>query len=211
MSLIGTWDVILGPLGATGPVTTVTVGQNSLTVNSPDFVLTATRTGSALTFTDEQTIGNPGNNAVLTATQTASPFNAGILPFDLGGSWAMQIVPAGQSTFMTCTLTVSSTEIDGACQKVAGGFDFSFTTTKMSSAASSLGDFGGKWTNTWIWPGTTGGSYPCELDFIGNTITTCPSVTTNKSPLTGITFTYDGASTASGAATGWAEYSATRQ
>jgi hypothetical protein len=197
-------------------MTTVTIGQNSLAVMSPSFNLTATRTGNALGFTDEQTLGNPNNDVTLTATQTAGPFQTGILPFDLGGSWTMQIVPAGQSTVMTCTLTVGAAEIDGSCQKVTtDGFDFSFTTKKMASSASSFGDFGGTWINTWTWPGTSGGSYPCTLVFTGNNITTCPGGATNGavngSPLTGITFTYDGTNTASGAAQGWAEYSATRR
>jgi hypothetical protein len=211
-SLVGTWDVMTTPMGTNGAVTTtVTVGQNSLTVNSPSFVLTAMRTGNALTFTDEQTIGSPTDNVVLNATQTAATFNAGILPFDLGGSWALQIVQ-GQGTVMTCTLTVSSTEIDGACHKVTGGFDFSFTTAKMTSAASSLGDFGGTWMNTWMTPGTGGGTYPCQLSFTGNDITTCPGTSgMGASPPAGITFTYDGANTASGVAMGWAEYSATRR
>ena len=52
-----------------------------------------------------------------------------------------------------------------------------------------------------------------ELDFLGNGITTCAGTNggTSGHPLEGITFTYDGASTASGVAQGWAEYSAMRQ
>jgi hypothetical protein len=196
-------------------MTTVTIAHNSLVVTSPSFSLTATRTGNALAFTDQQTPGNPGNDVTLTATQTAAAFQAGIVPFDLGGSWTMQIVPAGQSTVMTCTLTVSAAEIDGSCQKVTtAGFDFSFTTKRMSSSTSSFGDFGGAWMNTWTWPGTGGGTYACRLDFTGNSITTCPGSTNGGSavsPLAGITFTYDGSNTASGAAQGWAEYSATRR
>jgi hypothetical protein len=217
MSLIGTWDVVTAAMGNTGSLpTTVTIGQDSLLVNAPDFNLTATRTGSGLTFTDEQTIGNPGNNIVLTANQTAAPFNAGILPFDLGGSWTMQIGRPGKSADETCTLTVSSADIDGACHGVSGPLiDFSFTTKKMSSAASSLGDFGGTWTNTWTNPGASGGTSPCLLTFSGNSITTCPGGAVhgavNGTPLAGITFTYDGANKASGSAQGWAEYSATRR
>jgi hypothetical protein len=170
----------------------------------------------ALTFTDEQSPGQPNDNVALTATQTAATFDAGVIPFDLGGTWVMQIVPAGQSVVMACTLTVSPTEIDGACHMVTSdGFDFSFTTAKTASAASSFGDFGGTWTNTWVTPGTGGGTYPCELHFTGNSITTCTGGATNGeingSPLAGISFTYDGASTASGVAQGWAEFSATRR
>jgi len=215
-SLVGTWDLMTTQMGDTSSVTTtVTIGQDSLTVMSPGFNLTATRTGSALTFTDEQTLSEPNNNVVLTATQTAAAFNTGILPFNLGGSWTMQIVPAGQTTVMTCTLTVSSTEIDGACQKVTqDGFDFHFTTAKMTAAASSLGDFGGTWMNTWT-SGADGGAYPCQLDFTGNGLTTCAGGAMNGeitgTPLSGITFTYDGANTVSGVAQGWAEYSATRR
>jgi len=59
-----------------------------------------------------------------------------------------------------------------------------------------------------------GGTFPCALDFTGNSITTCAGGPMNGevtgSPLAGITFTYDGANTLSGAAQGWAEYSATR-
>jgi hypothetical protein len=216
MSLIGTWDIMTTPMGSTGSLTTtVTIGQNSLMVNSAGFILTATRTGSALTFTDEQTIGNPANNVVLTATQTAATFNAGIVPFDLGGSWTMQIGPPGRSAVETCTLTVSSTEIDGACHGISGPLiDFSFTTTKMTSTVSSLGDFGGTWMNTWTNPGASGGTYPCLFTFTGNTITTCSGAAAksgNGTPLSGITFTYDGANRASGVALGWAEYSATRR
>jgi hypothetical protein len=195
----------------------VTIGQDSLMVNSPDFILNATRAGNALTFTDEQTIGNPSSNVVLTAAQTAATFNAGILPFNLGGSWTMQIGPPGQSAVETCTLTVSSTEIDGACHGVSRPLiDFSFTTMKMTSAASSLGDFGGTWMSTWTSPGASGGTYPCLITFMGNTITTCSggaviNGAVNGTPLSGITFTYDGANKASGAAQGWAEYSATRR
>ena len=65
-----------------------------------------------LAFTDNQTPGVTGGNfAVLTATQTAGAFNAGILPFDLGGSWTMQAGPKGGSATVTCTLNVSATEI----------------------------------------------------------------------------------------------------
>jgi hypothetical protein len=217
MSLIGTWDLMTTPMGSTGSLTTtVTIGQDSLMVNAAGFILTATRTGNALTFTDEQSLGNPGNNVVLTAGQTAATFNAGILPFNLGGSWTMQIGPQGQSAVETCTLTVSATEIDGACHGVSGPLiDFSFTTAKMTSAGSSLGDFGGTWMNEWTFPGASGGTYPCLLTFTGNTVTTCPGGAMNGAikgtPLPGITFTYDGANRASGAAQGWAEYSATRR
>lgn len=215
-SLIGTWDLTTTPIGGVPVTTTLVIGQDSLEITSPAFTLTAQRTGNALTFTDEQTVGNPSANVALTATQTASAFKTGIVPFALGGSWTMKIVPAGGSTVMTCTLSVSASKIDGACQKVTSdGFDFSFTTAKQSSAASSFGDFGGKWLNTWTWPGASGGTYPCQLDFAGNKITTCPGgALTGGSmgtPLSGITFNYDGANTVSGVVQGWAEYSATRQ
>jgi hypothetical protein len=179
----------------------VVIGQDSLTVTSPSFTLTAVRTGNSVAYTDMA----PGS-IVLDATQTVAPFDTGILPFNLGGSWAMQITQ-GAGTVETCTLSVSASEIDGSCQKITGGFNFSFTTTKMSSAASALGDFGGKWMNVW------GGTYPCELDFLGNGITTCTpgDASVNRNVLQGITFTYDGANTASGIAQGWAEYSATRR
>jgi hypothetical protein len=216
MSLIGTWDLMTTPMGSTGSLTTtVTIGQNSLMVTSHDFILTATRTGNTLSFTDEQSVRDPSNNVVLTATQNAATFNAGILPFDLGGNWTMQIGPPGQSAVETCTLTMSSTEIDGACSIVSGPLiDFSFSTSKMTSAASSLGDFGGTWMNTWTKPGASGGTYPCLLTFTGNTITTCAGGAANDvkgTPLSGITFTYDGADRVSGVAQGWAEYSATRR
>jgi hypothetical protein len=84
----------------------------------------------------------------------------------------------------------------------------------MSSAASSLGDFGGNWNNIWTWAGTAGGTYPCLLNFTGNDIATCDggamNGAVNGSPLAGITLTYDGMNTVSGLAQGWAEFSATR-
>jgi hypothetical protein len=215
-SLVGTWDLTTTQMPSGPSMTTVTIGQNSLAVASPAFTLTAARTGDALTFTDEQTLGNPSDDVTLRATQTAATFDAGVLPFDLGGSWMIQIAPAGQSAVMTCALTVSATEIDGSCQKVAsGGFDFRFTSTKLASTPSSFGDLGGAWTNNWTWPGSGGGTFPCKLDFAGNGITTCPGGAMNGtiagSPLTGITFTYDGASMVSGAAQGWAEFVAIRR
>ena len=196
-------------------VTTVTVGQDSLSITSPDFTFTATRTGNVLSFTDHDTPGEPTNGSVLTATQTAGTFNAGIVPFDLSGSWTMQGGPTGGSPTTTCTLTVSASEIDGACQQISPASTwFSFTTTKMSAAASAFGDFGGSWNNIWTVPGMNGGTFPCALNFSGNDISTCAGGPMNgaptASPLAGITFTYDGANTASGAAQGWAEYSATR-
>jgi hypothetical protein len=202
--------------GGVAVPTTVTIGQDSLSVTSPDFTLTAIRTGRVLAFTDNDPPGNPGNTAVLTATQTAgSPFNAGIVPFDLSGSWTMQAGPKGGSATVTCTLKVSATEIDGACQNVSpAGPWFSFITQKMSPAVSSLVDLGGKWINAWTWPGTTGGTFPCALDFTGNSITTCAggaaNGSVNGSPLAGISVSYDGANTLSGSAQGWAEFSATR-
>jgi hypothetical protein len=215
-SLAGTWNLTtsLG-MGSSGVHTTVTIGQDSLSVMSPSFTLTATRTGNVLAFTDNESPGASGNAAVLTTTQTAGTFNAGIVPFDLGGSWTMQAGPKGGSPTVTCTLTVSAAEIDGACQQTSpAGPWFSFTTQKMSPAASSFGDFGGKWTNTWTTPGMGGGTFPCTLDFTGNGITTCAGGAMNGqvsgSPLAGITFTYDGANTVSGSAQGWAEFSATR-
>ena len=212
-NLLGTWNLTTTATG--GALTTVTVGQDSLTITSPDFTLTATRTGNTLAFTDEDSPGDPSQNAVLTATQTAGTFNAGLVPFDLSGSWTMQAGPTGGSPAVTCTLAVSATEIDGSCQQASPtGPWFSFTTTKTSTAASGFGDFGGMWNNIWTWPGTNGGTFPCTLDFTGNSITTCAGGPMNGgvtgSPLAGITFTYDGANTVSGAAQGWAEYSATR-
>jgi hypothetical protein len=212
-SLIGTWRVTTTPIGFMGGlVTTVTIGQDSLTVMAAGFGLTAVRTGNSVAYTDQQNLTNTAQNIVLTATQTGATFDTGILPFNLGGTWAMNIVQGG-TTVSTCTLSVSASEIDGACNKVTQGFDFSFTTTKMSSAASVLGDFGGKWMNNWTWPGASGGTYPCELDFIGNSITTCMpgDASMNGNVLQDITFTYDGANTASGIAQHYAEYSATRQ
>jgi hypothetical protein len=160
---------------------------------------------------------------LLTATQTAAAFNAGILPFDLGGSWTIQAGPKGGTTTVSCTLNVSATEIDGACQFLSPSTQgwFNFTTTKTSTEASALGDLGGKWLNTWTWspasgvPGMDGGTYPCDLDFNGNAIQTCAGAIVNNdqptgNPLAGITFIYDGMNTVSGAAQGWAEYSATR-
>jgi|HubBroStandDraft_2_1064218.scaffolds.fasta_scaffold231360_1 hypothetical protein len=115
------------------------------------------------------------------------------------------------------SLRGSSIEIDGACQHITtDGFDFSFTTAKTASAASSFGDFGGTWNNTWISLGVGGGTFPCKLDFSGNSITTtCPVGTKDEvfsgSPLAGITFNYDGADTVSGVVQAWAEFSATRR
>ena len=218
-SLIGTWHLTLGPMGSGNVPTTVTIGQDSLSVESPEFSLTAVRTGNVLAFTDNEAppTAPAGAVAVLAATQnvgTAAPFNTGILPFNLGGSWTMQAGAKGASPSLTCTLSVTATEIDGACQSVSSpaGPWFNFTTRKMSPAASSLGDFGGHWLNTWTWAGAPGGTFPCTLDFTGNSITTCSGAASlGGSPLAGITFTYDGANTVSGAVQGWAaEYSATR-
>jgi hypothetical protein len=191
--------------------TIVTIGQDSLSITSPDFTLTAIRTGNVLSFTDNDPPTLPSNAAALAATQTAGAFNAGIVPFNLGGSWTMQAGPKGGAPTETCTLNVTATEIDGACQHLSpAGPWFNFTTQKMNAAASSLGDFGGKWINTW----TQNGTFPCTLDFTGNTITTCPGGAVggqpNGSPLAGISVTYDGANTVSGSAQGWAEFSATR-
>lgn len=206
-SLVGTWDLLTSPIGSTGGLpTTVTIGQDSLDIVSPDFTLTAVRTGNSVAYTDMA----PGT-IVLTAAQTAAGYDTGILPFNLGGTWAMQIVQ-GTSNVGNCTLSVSATEVDGACTRTPGGPFFTFTSKKLSSAASVLGDFGGKWMNTFIDP-STGTGYPCELDFIGNGITTCMigDASANANPLQGITFTYDGANAVSGVAGDWAEYSATRR
>jgi hypothetical protein len=209
-SLVGTWTLTTTEMvGSSGIQTTVTIGQDSLSVTSPEFTLTATRTGNVLTFTDNEEPGTNSNVATLTATQTAATFNAGLLPFDLGGSWTMQAGPTGGTPTYTCTLSVSAAEIDGACQKVSPASPwFSFTSQKTSSAASMFGDFGGKWNNSW------GGMDPCELDFTGSSITTCAGGAVDGevkgNPLAGITFTYDGANAVSGAAQGWAEFSATR-
>jgi hypothetical protein len=193
----------------------VTIGQDSLSITSPDFTLTAVRTGNVLNFTDNDPPNVPSNAAALAATQTAAPFNAGILPFNLGGSWAMQAGPKGGAPTVSCTLNVSASEIDGSCQNLSPTSPwFTFTTKKMSAEASSLGDFGGKWTNTWTWQDSMGGTFPCALEFTGNGITTCPGGAVNGqvngSPISGITVTYDGAHTISGSAQGWAEFSATR-
>jgi hypothetical protein len=212
-SLIGTWMLTTN---ASNGVTTVTIGQDSLNVTSPEFSLTATRAGNALTFTDYDNPSNPSNAGVLTATQTPGAFNAGIVPFDLGGSWTMQAGTKGMSPFVTCTLDVSAGEIDGACRLVSpDGPWFHFTSQKMPGAAASIfGDFGGDWINTWTWDENDGGTFPCALHFAGSGITTCTGGAMNGrvvgSPLAGITFTYDGAHTLSGAAQGWAEFSATR-
>jgi hypothetical protein len=211
-NLLGTWTLTTTPPGASAVVSTVTLGENSLSITSPDFTFTATRTGSVLAFADNESPGSvpsADNSAVMDATQTAGTFNAGAVPFDLGGSWTMQAGPTGGPTSLTCTLTVSAGEIDGACQNVSPpGPWFSFTTKKTSPGTSIFGDFGGTWANAFTDPGPGGGVVPCTLDFTGNGITTCPVIAGN--PLSGITFTYDGANAVSGAAQGWAEYSATR-
>ena len=215
-SLTGTWNLTTTPMmGGDGVPTTVTIDRDSLTVTSPAFTLTANRAGNVLTFADDQSPRFDGGNvALLTATQTAGAFNAGILPFDLGGSWTITAGPNGGSPTVTCTLTLSAAEIDGACQYVSPASPwFSFTSQKTSAAASTLGDFGGKWINIWTTLTADGGvAVPCELDFIGNSISTCDGSAGLGvgTPLAGITFTYDGANAVSGAAHGWAEYSATR-
>lgn len=214
-NLVGTWNLTTTPMGAAAVTTTVTLGQDSLSITSPDFTLTAVRTGNVLNFTDNDPPSDPSNAAALAATQTAGTFDAGIIPFDLGGSWSMQAGPKGGSPTVSCTLTVSASEIDGSCQNLGPTSPwFTFTTKKTSGASSSFGDFGGKWTNTWTWQASGGGTFPCELDFIGNDITTSFGGAVNGeitgSPLAGITFTYDGAHTISGSAQGWAEFSATR-
>jgi hypothetical protein len=196
--------------------TTVTIGQNSLDITSASFTLTAIRTGNVLTFTDNDPPSAPANAGVLAATQTASAFNAGVVPFDLGGSWTMQAGPKGGSATVTCTLSVAAAEIDGACQFLSPASPwFTFTTHKTNGAASSFGDFGGSWVNSWIWQDTDAGTFPCTLDFAGNGITSCTGGgpvhgQVSGNPLAGITVTYDGTNTVSGSANGWAEFSATR-
>ncbi len=214
-SLVGVWSLTTTPTGGSAVSTTVTIGQDSLGITSPDFTLSAVRSGNALTFTDNDPPSHPGNAATLAATQTAGAFNAGIVPFDLGGSWTVQAGPKGGSPSVTCTLQVSATEIDATCQNVGPTSPwFTFTTRKTSDGASSFGDFGGQWTNTFTSQEPGGGSFPCTLDFAGNDITTCTGGAVNGevngSPLAGITVTYDGANTVSGSAQGWAEFSATR-
>jgi len=215
-SLAGTWQLTTTPIGGGSSVaTTLTIGQNSLSITSPDFTLTATRTGNNLNFIDNDPPSDPTNAASLAATRTAATFNTGILPFDLGGMWTMQAGPKGGAPTVSCTLTVNTAEISGACQNLSPPSPwFTFTTQRVDTGASSFGDFGGKWTNTWTWQGTGGGSYPCSLDFTGNSITTCAGGAVNGevvgTPLSGITFTFDGANTVSGSAQGWAEFSATR-
>jgi hypothetical protein len=214
-SLAGSWTLTTTPVTGSAVTTTVTIGQDSINITSPDFTLTANRTGNVLNFTDNDPPSAPSNAAALAATQTSGPFNAGIIPFDLGGSWTIQAGPKGGSASVSCTLNVTASEIDATCKNLSPNSPwFTFTTQKMSGAASSFGDFGGKWTNTWTWQGTGGGTYPCTLDFSGNGITTCAGGATNGqitgSPLAGIMVTYDGANTVSGSAQGWAEFSATR-
>jgi hypothetical protein len=215
-SLVGTWHLTTTPTTGSAVSTTVTIGQDSLSITSPDFTLTAVRTGNVLSFTDTAPPNIPAAASVLAATQTAGTFNAGIVPFDLGGSWTMQAGPKGGATSVTCTLQVSAAEIDGSCQFVSPVSPwFTFTSGKTNTATSSFGDFGGKWTNTWTWQGTNGGTFPCALDFAGNGITTCSgggpvNGQASGNPLAGIAVTYDGANTVSGSAHGWAEFSASR-
>jgi hypothetical protein len=202
-------------MGAPPVATTLTIGQDSLSITSPSFTLTAVRTGNVLSFTDNDPPNLPGNAAALTAMQTAGAFNAGVVPFDLGGSWTMEAGPKGGSPTVSCTLSVTAAEIDGACQSIPPSSSwFTFTTKKTSAAASSFGDFGGTWINTWTWHEPDAGAFPCTLDFMGNDITTCAGGAlngqVNGSPLAGIIFTWDGANTVSGSAQGWAEFSATR-
>ena len=44
-SLVGTWNLTTTPTGNSAVVTTLTIGQDSLNITSPDFTLTANRTG----------------------------------------------------------------------------------------------------------------------------------------------------------------------
>ena len=208
--MIGTWDLTTTPIGSSaGIVSTVVVGEDSLTITSPGFNLTASRASNVLTFVDNQ---GGGDSSTLTGTQTSGAFNSGIVPFDLGGAWAILAGATGSSSPGSCSLSVTSGEIDGSCD----GW-FSFTSSLNATAqptASSFGDFGGSWNNSWTWD-PDGGPYPCQLQFGGNDINTCDGGAANgevtENPLAGITFTWDGANTISGSAQGWAEFSATRQ
>jgi hypothetical protein len=208
-SLIGTWDLITTPVGASSATSTVVIGQDAISITAPGFTLTASRSGNVLTFTE------PGST-VLTGTETAAAFTAGIVPFTLGGSWAIQGGPSGGSSTVGCTLQMGGSEIDATCNNLnPTSAWFTFTTAKGADAASSFGDFGGAWTNTWIWGAPDGGGISCGLDFAGNDVTSCDggmaSGDGSGTPISGITFTYDGANTISGSAQGWAEFSATRQ
>jgi hypothetical protein len=210
LGLIGTWDLSTTPIGSSAIPSTVIVGQDSLTITSPSFSLTAQRASNVLTLDTDA----GGDFGTTTCTQTAAGFDAGIVPFNLGGTWAIQIGPTGGSTELSCTLSVAGTEVDGTCDDW-----FNFTTAKNPNAqtpASSFGDFGGNWTNTWVWGEPDAGIYPCALGFAGNDINTCDGGASGAenfdgNPLAGITFTWDGANTVSGSAQGWAEFSATRQ
>ncbi|HTQ07407.1 MAG TPA: hypothetical protein VMI54_26305 [Polyangiaceae bacterium] len=212
-TLAGTWDLTTTPLEGDVVMTTVVLGQDSLAITSPDFNLTATRSGDTVTYTDEQTVNIPADDVLLTAKQSAGSFNAGIVPFDLGGSWMITIAPASGGSVMTCTLSVGASEIDGSCRKVTDdGFDFDFTTAKQTSAVSSFGDLGGTWLHTWT---QNGSANTCALDFGDASIKTCPGTLagggSSATPVSGITFDFDGADTVSGTLQGWAEFSATRR
>jgi|HubBroStandDraft_1064217.scaffolds.fasta_scaffold00860_8 hypothetical protein len=79
----------------------VTIAQDSLNITSPDFTVPASRSGTALNFTDNDPPSDPpsdpGDPAVLSAIQTAGTLNAGMVPFDLGGSWTIQAGPKGSA------------------------------------------------------------------------------------------------------------------
>ena len=72
-SLIGTWDLITTPVGGSAVTTTVTVGENSLSIKAPDFTFTASRSGDKLSFVDDDAVPP----AVFARTETARPVQPG--------------------------------------------------------------------------------------------------------------------------------------
>ena len=210
-TLTGTWDLTTTPTSGQPTQAVVVIGKNQLTVTTPQWSFTGTKTASTLNFTSNS--GNGDTPGVAAATQTSASFNAGLIPFDLGGTWTIQGGNQGGSTSFECTATVSSSEIDGSCNNVdtsgAQTLFWTGTTSKSSSASSDFGDFGGTWLNssTSFNNGTADAPEQCQLEFGGSSISSC---LTGGSFLQGITFAYDGNSI-SGAVAGSAEFSATLQ
>jgi len=195
-SLIGTWDVTITQTGSSTSQAVVVVGTDALNVNGNGFSFSVLRSSNELLFTDTS-----GSTINVTATQTESSFNGGIVPFNMGGSWSI----TGGSPADNCTAQIAGQQLTSSCGNASPYQDM--TLTKTSSEASVYGDFGGTWAWTWNFqPGTT----TCALEFKDSGITQICSSDGGSALNGATTFQFNG-NTVSGTAPSGVEFSATRR
>jgi hypothetical protein len=172
-SIAGTWDVQGSTLNATPATAT-------LVIDASHFTYAATG-GDSLTFAAQGSTLSlvwqvPRSDAVpIVSTHAVAPFDQGIIPLALGGSWTFTSSDPGSSTH--CEANLGVPQFTASCSNTSGfpsqlpDLDGNVTGARTSTQMSVFGELGG----TWHIAGSGAGS--CDAMFAANVLTvTCADV-----------------------------------